>query len=175
MKPIHETGNLRERLLGGGSTDTSGLPDATARFLHVIEHGVDWEAPEGQRSAYDFAQTLDFQALLRDHPQVPARYLEYTVHWVLDVAFDQASLIAQLGGDDSLADAGWVWDRIAQASVDRQTPMLLDKALVRDAQAQLAQLRAEVADEVDEELEEIHETIDAMSDRLAAYTQGPAA
>jgi len=178
MKSFLETRNLSERLFGEGATDLSGLSDDTARFLHVIEHGVNWSAPEGHRSSYDFAQRLDFQALLRAHPQVPARYLEYTVHWILDVAFDQASLIAMLGGDDSLADAGWVWDRIVQAAAAISLPLVLDKKLLQVAQAKLAQLRGEVANEVDEEeadLEEIYTVIDAVGDQLGALGTGASA
>ena len=175
MKSVLETGRLSEMMFGGGVTSTAALTDDTQRFLHVLEYGLDWNAPSGRRSAYDFAQAVDFSALLKDCPDLPQRVLEFVVHWVLEVAEEQPTMIALLGGDDTLADVRWIWARLAAAVKDSEADWGVDPGLKAEALEQLTQIKQTATDNWEDEegsLPEALEVIDGVVVDLIAATDG---
>ncbi len=171
MKPI----NLNELLFGGGSTTLLAGATPTENFLHVVDNGLDWNGPSGARSAYDFAQGLDFQQVLSEHPDLPNRFLSYTTNHVLAVADQEPEYQGDLGYDDSVADALYVWDRIAAAAVALGTPWSLDGSMLKVADFHARQLHDQcLSAETETGDGAAREAMEGLLARLAAYATGPA-
>ena len=65
--PSHYTGiSINEMLFGGGATKVKQSSSYEEKFMHVIENGIDWEAPEQQRSSFDFSKNIDFKKLTKE-------------------------------------------------------------------------------------------------------------
>lgn len=166
MRP-YDMQRLGEMSCGGGDTDTSHLNTDEEKFLHVVEYGLNWEAPKGRRSGYDFAQSLDFVELLKATPDLPQRYLEFTMWWAVGSASAEESrmeAVGVLGADDGLADVRWIWHRIEAAMDTLGQPWVLDAKLMALTLRELEVLRPYVLSYW-EEMEECFE--DDESEELA--------
>jgi len=129
MSTILNNSNLRDILMGGGST-TVPAGSYEDKFLHVIAHGLDWMAPPHQRSSYDFAQHISFEPLVRARPELYEQYVDYIAHAVMCIEGDDASLIESdvYDNDDCVTDLIVVLKKIEAAYTSQNLPFHVNPA-----------------------------------------------
>lgn len=129
MSTILNNSNLKDILLGGGST-TVPTGSSEDKFLHVIAHGIDWMAPPHQRSSYDFAQHIGFEPLVRSRPNLYEQYVDYITHAVTCIEGDDVHLIEPdvYENDDCVTDLIFVLEKIEAAYNSQNLPFQVNPA-----------------------------------------------
>lgn len=166
LSKIMETGSL-EDLMNGGGTTTLPHGNAVDHFLHVIEHGIDWSADEGQRSSYDFARQIDFFPLVVVQPDLYERYIDYVLHATLLIAQDQV----WSGADDCIGDVTAVLDKIENAYVAQELVMSADPAVLTAIFDNLDYISSnEDGDELDQHEQEAVDLLRSTLERATIQT-----
>jgi hypothetical protein len=116
---VDHSKSISETLFGGGITSSNHLSSYEDKFLHVLENGIDWDAPRKKRSSFDFAKKIDFDSFIQKQPELLYDYLEYmsdAISFVLDLdeTYISGSILVS-DNEDSFVDVFDVLNRIVQA------------------------------------------------------------
>ena len=155
---------INSHLFGGGAKDNTNKADDLAKFLNVLEHGIDWEAPEFSRSAFDYSNELDFNQIVQTHPQLLqdiVRYTNYIVNFIQEL--DETYMphhCSRSNFDDSVPDLINLISRIKQAYVENNMSLDVHKSDVIDIIGTMNEIRTMM----DEEPAMINKAKRAMKD-----------
>lgn len=106
-------------LFGGGVMSTLHLLTSEDKFMNVLEHGIDWQAPECERSSRDFSMKINFNEFVKEQPDLIFKYIEYihkAAYFILDL--DENYIphhVTSSNFDDSIVDVSYVLDVILKA------------------------------------------------------------
>lgn len=135
-KEFGVSATLGEFMGGGGTTVIPPGLSPEDQFLHVIGHGINWQAPEYARSSFDFAKGLDMEALVQCVPDLHGRYVAYLVNATGMLEHD-VSTIAIQDSNDSLIDVLDVFARIVRATIAAGQPLASDDQALGTSMAAL--------------------------------------
>lgn len=154
---MNDLARLQETLFGGGATQVPPNASPVDKFLHVVAHGIDWQAPVGARSSFDFAKELDFDALVVQAPDVLPRYLGHVQNHILDMTTEDADFTSAAGYDDSVVDAISVLERIVAALLRADQPPEVPSAAATELNAHIDGAEERLDDPTDENLEALQD------------------
>lgn len=146
---------MTRTLFGSDGQETLSTPFVTSvseetRFLMVLEHTLDWNAPEKARSSYDFAKNIDFKAFTArctvqgiDLLGSYLDYMESQIYHLSDLDEGNYVDIAAEDYDDSLADLMDVLVRIRQGFEANKWHAPMDPASMASVAESLAMLQSQ--------------------------------
>ena len=163
MEKLEDMKRSEAFLFGGAYTVVPKGADPTQAFLHVVENGINWEAPVGERSSLDFAKSADFGVIGERFNEVFPKYLAYIRGNVLSLAEDECGFVEESDYDDSLLDVTEVLSMFHKAR-----PVSSVGASNETLEAVLDKLE-ELAESVEGVSQEADNAIAALRQQLLAF------
>lgn len=161
---------LNNVLFGGGVTSNSHLLTPEDKFMNVLEHGIDWEAVEGDRSSRDFSKQINFNDFVKEQPDLIFKYIEYihsAASFILDL--DETYMphhVVSNNFDDSIVDVSHVLDVILKAYKHHRVTIKANKESVHKIFTVFQDINdiADCSDDISNE--EIQEVFTEISHKL---------
>lgn len=121
-------------LFGDNPNTNTHLTNDYEKFKHVLRYGIDWNLPEGSRSAFDYAKNVDFKSVVLQDKAV----LDYTVLYTSGMLsfyldLDETYSPHHCSTDnfhDSVPDLMNILIRIKEAYTAHSMPFIVHKAYV---------------------------------------------
>lgn len=163
---------LSSHLFGGAMTSNTHLTDNLAKFLNVLEHGIDWQAPEGKRSAFDFSSQLDFKEVVKTHPDIlqqTVTYTNYAISFICEL--DETYMphhCSRIGFDDSVPDLINLLEKIKSAYQENKLPLIVNKRDVKETLAVMQDIQ-DIMCEEPEMIEQAEKSLDKMRALLLSF------
>lgn len=172
LPKVYDNVSMNERLFGGGKTNTSKANSYEEKFIHVLHYGIDWEAPEGERSSKDFAEKIDFNVFVKKEPNILNMYFEY-MHGAISFIYDLDETymphhIITEDFDDSFVDMLSVINNIVKAYKNNNMPLNFDKEQVAIIKAEIKHVREMMSCEDEEQEEEAQNVIESVKKKLSS-------
>ena len=182
---LEPTQELRRLLFGATGPEVLALPFVSpvaqeTQFLLVLQNTIDWNAPEKERSCFDFAAVIDFKDFTArctvQGIDVLGSFLAYIAHqldYLAGLDEDNYAYIGAADYDDSLVDLIDVLSRLRQGFVDNKWAAPLDRAACKGIFKSATFLKEMVEGSCDPDEEETQQAMDCI-ERVMALAARPA-
>lgn len=139
------------QMLFGGELSTINPSDSyEKKFLHVLENGIDWQASEGKRSAFDFAKNIDFIKFTKDCDSkginLANNFLDHVYASIMFIfEMDETYMphhITTKGFDDSYLDLLEIQRKIENGYNKNQLPIILKRETINGVLSTIEETRS---------------------------------